>query len=70
MQRVAVAGRQAVQGAGGLEALGVIHGHRPERVHRRESGLLEMQDVPAGERMAVGIGHQDRIDGAFWRVRA
>jgi hypothetical protein len=30
----------------------------------------KMQDVPAGERMAVGVGHQDRIDGAFWRVRA
>jgi hypothetical protein len=69
---VAVADGEAVQRVGGLEAVGVVHGDRPERPHRRQLALVEVEQivVVAGEWPAVDVGDVQRVDGVLGRVGA
>ena len=69
---IAVADREAVEFVGDLEALRVIHRHRPECVHGRQLVGLEVNDVVvlAGGRVAVcvdvrAVGRRHPLAG--WR---
>jgi hypothetical protein len=61
---VAVADGEPVDRVGGLEAFGVVHRHRPERLHRRQLVLGEVQEVVvvAGERPAMAVSDIERVD--------
>ncbi|MFY9650844.1 MAG: hypothetical protein WAK38_12965 [Trebonia sp.] len=66
-QPVTVADREPVDRVGGLEAVLVVHGDRPERVRGRQFAGREVAQVFAApaQRRAVGVGFQQRVDGVF-----
>jgi hypothetical protein len=58
-QRIAVAEGAAVEGVGDLEAVLVIHGDRPEGLHRGQFLLIEVEDVVvfAVQRLPLAVGN-------------
>jgi hypothetical protein len=61
-----------IKGAGGLKAIGVVHGYRPERPHGRELVPVEVKQVVvlAIQRLPIGIGDGERAHRILRLVRA